>query len=257
MKAEDLNDIYRALGRLIEYIKAYKEMDIDYKVYYLTRIENQCRAIIFHDSFRSSVFSEYMEGLDREPYYINRIAGRIKEILDLGLVNIVHNSLEELNQTSINQSAGENTRAEIKMWCDMKRIDGSPIIDNMVTEAKEILDIYNFVFPNSRADNTESNKKEPEELTEREIKYYGKAIEAGMAEKTEDGYKWLYNKCSNASLAYFLYKLFDQDGTGQIPFKRLGKLWSVKRLDTALWQALNPKKYKQSWRTQIENLFTE
>ena len=77
-----------------------------------------------------------------------------------------------------------------------------------------------------------------------------------MAEKKENGYKWLYNKGSKASLAYFLYKLFDQNGIGQIPFKRLEKLWSVKRLDTALRQAIGTK-YEQSWRTQIINLFTE
>lgn len=251
MKAEDLNDIYRALGRLIEYIKAYKEMDIDYKVYYLTRIENQCRAIIFHDSFRSSVFSEYMERLGREPYYINRIAGRIKEILDLGLVNIVHNSLEELNQTSINQSAGENTRAEIKMWCDMKRIDGSPIIDNMVTEAKEILDIYNFVFQNSRADNTESNKKDAEELTEREIKYYGKAMEAGMAEKTEQGYRWLG---SNVSFGYFIDKVHRPKATERLPYKRMEKLWGIKRLDSAVSQSADRK---HKWEKDIDALFEE
>lgn len=251
MKAEELNDIYRALGRLIEYIKAYKEMDIDYKVYYLTRIENQCRAIIFHESFKSSVFSEYMEGLDREPYYINRIAGRIKEILDLGLVNIVHNSLEELNKTSINQSAGENTRAEIKMWCDMKRIDGSPIIDNMVTESKEILDIYNYEFPNSRADNTENNKKEPEELTEREIKYYGKAIEAGMAEKTEQGYRWLG---SNVSFGYFIDKVHRPKATERLPYKRMEKLWGIKRLDSAVSQSADRK---HKWEKDIDALFEE
>lgn len=251
MKAEELNDIYRALGRLIEYIKAYKEMDIDYKVYYLTRIENQCRAIIFHESFKSSVFSEYMEGLDREPYYINRIAGRIKEILDLGLVNIVHNSLEELNQTSINQSAGENTRAEIKMWCDMKRIDGSPIIDNMVTESKEILDIYDYEFPNSRADNTESNKKEPEELTEREIKYYGKAMEAGMAEKTEQGYRWLG---SNVSFGYFIDKVHRPKATERLPYKRMEKLWGIKRLDSAVSQSADRK---HKWEKDIDALFEE
>lgn len=251
MKAEELNDIYRALGRLIEYIKAYKEMDIDYKVYYLTRIENQCRAIIFHESFKSSVFSEYMEGLDREPYYINRIAGRIKEILDLGLVNIVHNSLEELNKTSINQSAGENTRAEIKMWCDMKRIDGSPIIDNMVTESKDILDIYNYEFPNSRADNTENNKKEPEELTEREIKYYGKAIEAGMAEKTEQGYRWLG---SNVSFGYFIDKVHRPKATERLPYKRMEKLWGIKRLDSAVSQSADRK---HKWEKDIDALFEE
>ncbi len=251
MKAEDLSDIYRALGRLIEYIKAYKEKDINYKVYYLTRIENQCRAIIFHDSFKASVFSEYMERLDREPYYINRIAGQIKEILDLGLVNIVHNALEELNKTSINQSAGENTRIEIKMWCDMKRIDGSPIIDNMARESKEILDIYNYEFPNSRADNTESNKKDAEELTEREIKYYGKAIEAGMAKKTEQGYRWLG---SNVSLGYFINKVHRPTATERLPYKRMEELWGVKRLDSAVHQSADRK---HKWEKDIDALFEE
>ena len=95
----------------------------------------------------------------------------------------------------------------------------------------------------------------PSKITKKEVECYEKAINSGMAEKTEDGYKWLYNNGSKASLAYFLYKLFNPNGTGQIPYQRLNKLWNVTRLDSALSQTLNAKN-PQRWRTQIESLFT-
>ena len=95
----------------------------------------------------------------------------------------------------------------------------------------------------------------PSKITQKEVECYEKAINSGMAEKTEDGYKWLYNNGSKASLAYFLYKLFNPNGTGQIPYQRLNKLWNVTRLDSALSQTLNAK-HPQRWRTQIESLFT-
>ena len=81
----------------------------------------------------------------------------------------------------------------------------------------------------------------PSKITQKEVECYEKAINSGMAEKTEDGYKWLYNNGSKASLAYFLYKLFNPNGTGQIPYQRLNKLWNVTRLDSALSQTLNAK----------------
>ena len=95
----------------------------------------------------------------------------------------------------------------------------------------------------------------PSKITQKEVECYEKAINSGMAEKTEDGYKWLYNNGSKASLAYFLYKLFNPNGTGQIPYQRLNKLWNVTRLDSALSQTLNAK-HPQRWRIQIESLFT-
>ena len=95
----------------------------------------------------------------------------------------------------------------------------------------------------------------PSKITKKEVECYEKAINSGMAEKTEDGYKWLYNNGSKASLAYFLYKLFNPNGTGQIPYQRLNKLWNVTRLDSALSQTLNAR-HPQRWRTQIESLFT-
>ena len=93
-------------------------------------------------------------------------------------------------------------------------------------------------------------------LTKAEVEYYGKAVKSGMAEKTEDGYKWKYNNGSKASLAYFLNKIFNPDGTGQIPFKKLEVLWEVSRLDSALDKAINAKN-PQQWRTDIDKLFTE
>ena len=93
-------------------------------------------------------------------------------------------------------------------------------------------------------------------LTKAEVEYYGKAVKSGMAEKTEDGYKWKYNNGSKASLAYFLNKIFNPDGTGQIPFKKLDVLWDVSRLDSALDKAISAKN-PQQWRTDIDKLFTE
>lgn len=252
METKELSEIYRLLEELIESIKAYDEIfnsTGNTSNYNGENIVYLCGTLWLKENFKASAFSEYIERLESKSFYINRIASRLREVVELGINSLSMCIDRGLNDESFFFKLGNEGEY---IW--LKRFE---MFEELETEAKEILDIYDYVFPNSRADNTGSNKKESEELTEREIKYYGKAIEAGMAKKTEVGYKWLYNKGSNASLAYFLYKLFDQNGTGRIPFKRLGELWSVNRLDTALGQALNPKKYKQSWRTQIENLFTE
>ena len=73
-----------------------------------------------------------------------------------------------------------------------------------------------------------------------------------MAEKTEDGYKWKYNNGSKASLAYFLYKLFNPNSTGRIPFKKLNAIWGVTRLDSALNQVISGR---QKWKDEINNFF--
>lgn len=105
--------------------------------------------------------------------------------------------------------------------------------------------------------NRDASKNDlPSRLTKEEALYYSKAIENKMAQDSGNGYKWLYNKGSKASLAYFLNKIFNPDGTGQIPFKRLDVLWGVNRLDSALDKAINAKK-PQQWRTNIDKLFTE
>ena len=117
--------------------------------------------------------------------------------------------------------------------------------------AKEILDIYNYEFPNPKADDTEANEKDSKKLTEREIKYYGKAIEAGMAEKTEQGYRWLG---SNVSFGYFIDKVHRPKATERLPYKRMEKLWGIKRLDSAVSQSADRK---HKWEKDIDALFEE
>lgn len=97
----------------------------------------------------------------------------------------------------------------------------------------------------------------PTELnTDRTKEIFAKAVEAGYMEKTATGYKWLYNSGSKASLAYFIMQVFSPDNTKQIPFKALGQLFDVTRLDRALDQATTAKK-PQQWRGAIDNLLKD
>lgn len=91
-------------------------------------------------------------------------------------------------------------------------------------------------------------------LTERESLYYTKVIKHGWAEETESGYRWLFNNRNKASLAYFLDKVFYPDNIkiGGKDNKRLERLWGVKRLDSATYQAMNGNQY---WKPIIDELF--
>ncbi len=94
------------------------------------------------------------------------------------------------------------------------------------------------------------------ELPERARKYFAKAIEARFMDENGDRYKWLFNGGSTACLAYFLKLVYDPDGCRTIPFKQLGHMFGVKRLDVALGQALNAKK-KQRWRVEMDTFFCD
>lgn len=97
----------------------------------------------------------------------------------------------------------------------------------------------------------------PQQETEREKKYFAKAIEAGLMEKKgNENYKWLHNNGMKASLAYFLNRVFNPKGTTQIPYQRLEVLFGVTRLDTALDQVLTAKK-PQKWRKEIDTIFDD
>ena len=96
----------------------------------------------------------------------------------------------------------------------------------------------------------------PQQETEREKEYFAKAIEAGLMEKTDRGYKWLHNNGMKASLGYFLNRVFNPKGTAQIPFQRMEELFGMSRLDTATNQALSPKN-PQRWREEIDTLFDD
>lgn len=99
-----------------------------------------------------------------------------------------------------------------------------------------------------------STAKEPRQRTAREKKYFAKAIEAGLMQETETGYKWLYNGGSKASLAYFLQKVFNPDGTQTTPFKKLETLFNVSRLAAATYKLLCCKNM-QKRKGGIDKLF--
>lgn len=103
-------------------------------------------------------------------------------------------------------------------------------------------------------------KNQPQEpSTDRAKKAFAAAVEAGFMEKTDTGYKWLYNlnnKGSKASLAYFLVKVYSPDNTTQTPYTPLGALFGVSRLDSAadsVFNAINP----QPWRAKIDELLKD
>ena len=96
----------------------------------------------------------------------------------------------------------------------------------------------------------------PQQETEREKEYFAKAIEAGLMEETDSGYKWLHNNGMKASLGYFLKCVFDPKGTERIPFKSLEALFGVARLDTVIRQVLDAKN-NQKWRKDIDILFED
>lgn len=122
---------------------------------------------------------------------------------------------------------------------------------NLICIDEEIKGEYNV----RKEETTVTDKKNLQELTEREKEYYNKAITKGMAKKTQTGYKWIYRNGNVTSLAFFLEKIFAPKGVGIVPNKRLENLWSVSRLDRAFDRNRTVKK-PQEWRFAIEQLFT-
>lgn len=248
MKAKELSEIHILLEELVEAIKRYDECNAGHNG---NRVVYLCESLWGNENFSGSRFSEYIENLNREPYYLNKIAAHIRELINLGIDSF----------TMIIDRAFDDKKFYYPFWgnygeecyiSEYTYTERFKMFEEIHHTAKEILDIYNYYeFPNSRADNTESNKKDAEELTEREIKYYGKAIEAGMAKKTEQGYRWLG---SNVSLGYFINKVHRPTATERLPYKRMEKLWGIKRLDSAVSQSADRK---HKWEKDIDALFEE
>lgn len=247
MKAKELSEIHILLEELVEAIKRYDECNAGHNG---NRVVYLCESLWENENFSGSRFSEYIENLNREPYYLNRIAAHIRELIDLGIDGLTMIIDRAFNDKKFYYPFWGNYGEECYI-SEYTYTERFKMFEEIHHTAKEILDIYNYEFPNSRADNTESNKKDAEELTEREIKYYGKAIEAGMAKKTEQGYKWLG---SNVSLGYFINKVHRPTATERLPYKRMEELWGVKRLDSAVHQSADRK---HKWEKDIDALFEE
>ena len=247
MKAKELSEIHILLEELVEAIKRYDECNAGHNG---NRVVYLCESLWENENFSGSRFSEYIENLNREPYYLNRIAAHIRELINLGIDGFTMIIDRAFDDKKFYYPFFDNYGEECYI-SEYTYTERFKMFEEIHHTAKEILDIYNYEFPNSRADNTESNKKDAEELTEREIKYYGKAIEAGMAKKTEQGYKWLG---SNVSLGYFINKVHRPTATERLPYKRMEELWGVKRLDSAVHQSADRK---HKWEKDIDALFEE
>lgn len=248
MKAKELSEIHILLEELVEAIKRYDECNAGHNG---NRVVYLCESLWENEDFSGSRFSEYIENLNREPYYLNKIAAHIRELINLGIDGLTMIIDRAFNDKKFYYPFWGNYGEECYI-SEYTYTERFKMFEEIHHTAKEILDIYNYyVFPNSRADNTESNKKDAEELTEREIKYYGKAMEAGMAEKTEQGYRWLG---SNVSFGYFIDKVHRPKATERLPYKRMEKLWGIKRLDSAVSQSADRK---HKWEKGIDALFEE
>ncbi|MCD8301523.1 MAG: hypothetical protein LUC44_00725 [Prevotellaceae bacterium] len=93
--------------------------------------------------------------------------------------------------------------------------------------------------------------------TDRAKKYFTKAIDKGFMKQTgDDRYQWIYNNGSKASLAYFLLKVYDPDGVQIMPYKELGEVFHVSRIDASHSQVMSAK-HPQRWRKRIDNLFED
>lgn len=247
MEAKELSEIHNLLKELVEAIKEYDKCNEGHNG---NRVVYLLSTLWENENFSGSRFSEYIEKLTKEPFYVNRIAAYIRKLLSLGIDDISMEIERRFYNVKYYFPFIDDYREECRVYdytYDYRR----KMFNEIHHTAKEILDIYNYKFPNSKADNTEANEKDPKELTEREIKYYGKAIEAGMAKKTEQGYRWLG---SNVSLGYFINKVHRPTATERLPYKRMEELWGVKRLDSAVHQSADRK---HKWEKDIDALFEE
>lgn len=118
--------------------------------------------------------------------------------------------------------------------------------------------LYEAVRGCSEKHGTKALEAHKEPYTERARKYFARAVEAGLMEKTGERYKWTFggNRGAKARLAYFLMKVYNPDNTQTIPFKGLESLFGVSRLDSSYAAMLTVSK-PQSWRLDIDKLFEE
>lgn len=97
-------------------------------------------------------------------------------------------------------------------------------------------------------------QKQDKVFTDRAKLYFEKAINKGFMEKTESGYKWMFNGGKKAGLAYFLSKVYIPNGYGDIPLTELEKLFDVIYLKQCLY-GLNNTKNTKKWIAKIDTIF--
>lgn len=142
METKELSEIYRLLEELIESIKAYDEIlnsTGNTSNYNGENIVYLCGTLWLKENFKASVFSEYIERLESKSFYINRIASRLREVVELGINSFSMCIDRGLNDESFFFKLGNEGEY---IW--LKRFE---MFEELETEAKEILEIYDYEFP--------------------------------------------------------------------------------------------------------------
>lgn len=231
------------INRKVEVIDTLKGKDKERYIFTLLRPFAKYSEIAKSDVFKNILKGENLQVLEEQICYFVGLVEEYAITLDAILLERGINLLWYQEMSGIYLIEERDKRDYIDY------LGSEKLVQRYIDEALPKLEPQQ-VTPTGVNNNSQSK------ITPKEFTYYDKAVKFGMAEKTKDGYKWLYDNGSKASLAYFLYKLFNPNGTGQIPYQRLNILWGVTRLDSALTQVLNAKK-PQQWRIPIDRLFTD
>lgn len=85
-------------------------------------------------------------------------------------------------------------------------------------------------------------------ITKANKKYFDRAVAKGYAEENNGAYIW---KNKKVMLGYFVYKVYCQDVTDEIPYKAVEELFGVPRLDSTIY-GLNSAKKEQKWKWKMD-----
>ena len=150
MKAKELSEIHILLEELVEAIKRYDECNAGHNG---NRVVYLCESLWENENFSGSRFSEYIENLNREPYYLNRIAAHIRELINLGIDGFTMIIDRAFDDKKFYYPFFDNYGEECYI-SEYTYTERFKMFEEIHHTAKEILDIYNYEFPNPKADDT-------------------------------------------------------------------------------------------------------
>lgn len=126
---------------------------------------------------------------------------------------------------------------------------GNPILEDglpiALTELKHKLSKKESI---KGKEETSTPIKKVNVITKANKKYFDRAVAKGYAEENNGAYIW---KNKKVMLGYFVYKVYCQDVTDVIPYKAVGELFGVQRLDSTIY-GLNSAKKEQKWKWKMD-----
>ena len=250
---------------LAEYAHAFSGMDIDKghynkKDYLYMKLEKWCNLwfekVADAEKYLCNILEEMQEQITQEPEQEQE--ARIRKELNDKLHNLqdiatglANGSLNPILARRIIErfDISEEPNKAIKGLPKVELSEMARIIKQLCEQKyKEILELL------AKAPNTPTKKpqaKQPELPyifhRERGKRALQRAIDKEMITQTETGYKWNGQK---ADFAYLVWKLSDE---AEIPYKAIGNLFGISRLDTSI----NNVKYTKKPRPNIDELLAD